>query len=84
MRRYVLHFPLFLFADSGGPHQTVGPFSFFFFFFFLRRKISLIPASSFYKPIAGRYRPVSYPDGPIMARCRFMLNASWVKSDSES
>ena len=26
------------------------------------------PASILYKSIAGRYRPVSYPDGPITAR----------------
>ena len=36
------------------------------------------PASIFYKSIAGRYRPVSYPDGPITARCRFIKNAYWV------
>ena len=36
-----------------------------------------IPVSSFYKSIAGRYRPVSYPDGPITARYRFIKNASW-------
>ena len=35
------------------------------------------PASILYKSIAGRYRPVSYPDGPIMARYRFIKNASW-------
>ena len=27
-----------------------------------------IPASILYKSTAGRYRPVSYPDGPITAR----------------
>ena len=37
----------------------------------------LIPASSLYKSIAGRYRPVSYPDGPITARYRFIKNAYW-------
>ena len=36
------------------------------------------PASILYKSIAGRYRPVSYPDGPIMARYRFIKNAYWV------
>ena len=36
-----------------------------------------IPASIFYKSIAGRYRPVSYPDGPITARYRFIKNAYW-------
>ena len=30
------------------------------------------PASILYKSIAGRYRPVSYPDGPITARYRFI------------
>ena len=35
------------------------------------------PASIFYKYIAGRYRPVSYPDGPITARYRFIKNAYW-------
>ena len=34
-----------------------------------------IPASVICKSIAGRYRSVSYPDGPIAARYRFMLNA---------
>ena len=32
------------------------------------------PASILYKSIAGRYRPVSYPDGPITARYRFIKN----------
>ena len=36
------------------------------------------PVNILYKSIAGRYRPVSYPDGPITARYRFMKNASWV------
>ena len=35
------------------------------------------PASILYKSIAGRYRPVSYPDGPITAHYRFIKNASW-------
>ena len=35
-------------------------------------QITLIPASILYKSIAGRYRPVSYPDGPITARYRFI------------
>ena len=37
------------------------------------------PASILYKSTAGRYRPVSYPDGPITARYRFIKNAYWVK-----
>ena len=36
------------------------------------------PASILYKFLAGRYRPVSYPDGPITARYRFKKNAYWV------
>ena len=36
------------------------------------------PVSILYKSTAVRYRPVSYPDGPITARCRFIKNASWV------
>ena len=39
---------------------------------------SNFPASILYKSIAGRYRPVSYPDGPITARYRFIKNAYWV------
>ena len=30
------------------------------------------PASILYKSIAGRNRPVSYTDGPLTARYRFM------------
>ena len=30
-------------------------------------------ASILYKSIAGRYRPVSYPDGPITTRYRFII-----------
>ena len=30
--------------------------------------------------MAGRYRPVSYPDGPITVRYRFIKNGSWVVS----
>ena len=39
------------------------------------------PASILYKSTAGRYRPVSYPDGPITARCRFIKNAYWEKKE---
>ena len=35
------------------------------------------PSSILYKSIVGRYRPVSYPDGPITARYRFIKNAYW-------
>ena len=38
------------------------------------------PASILYKSIADRYRPDSYPDGPITARYRFIKNAYWVKT----
>ena len=34
------------------------------------------PASILYFT-AGRYRLVSYPDGPITARCRLIKNAYW-------
>ena len=40
----------------------------------------IVPASILYKSIAGRYRPVSYPDGPITARYRFIKNAYWGRS----
>ena len=40
-------------------------------------KETCIPASILYRSIAGRIRPVSYPDGPITARCRFIKNAYW-------
>ena len=43
-----------------------------------QRELS-VPASILYKSIAGRYRPVSYPDGPITTRYRFIKNASWVQ-----
>ena len=37
---------------------------------------TILPVSILYKSIADRYRPVSYPDGPITARYRFIKNAS--------
>ena len=45
--------------------------------FYSEHKKINIPASILYKCIAGRYRPVSYPDGPITARYRFIKNAYW-------
>ena len=36
------------------------------------------PASILYKSIAGRYLLVSYPNGPITDRYRFIKNAHWV------
>ena len=47
-------------------------------FYFEFKDLRTYPASIIYKSIAGRYRPVSYPDGPITARYRFINNASWV------
>ena len=41
------------------------------------RALNSLPASILYKSTAGRYRPVSYPDGPITARCRFKKIAYW-------
>ena len=35
------------------------------------------PVSILYKSITGRYRPGRVADGPIMARYRFVKNASW-------
>ena len=35
------------------------------------------PVGVLYKSTAGRYRPVSNPDGPITARCRLIKNAYW-------
>ena len=45
--------------------------------FLMTRLNKTNPVSIRYKSIAGRYRPVSYPDGPITARYRFIKNASW-------
>ena len=36
-----------------------------------------LPVSILYKSIEGRYRPVSYPDGPRTGRYRFIKNAYW-------
>ena len=38
------------------------------------------PVSILHKSIAGRYQPVRVADGPITARCRFIKNASWVRT----
>ena len=43
-------------------------------------KIEYFPDSILSKSTAGRYRPVSYSDGPITARCRCRKNAYWVES----
>ena len=40
-------------------------------------RFSRSPASILYKSTAGRYRSVSYPDGPITARYRLIKNAYW-------
>ena len=50
---------------------------YFSFSSYLLVLITLNPASILYKSIAGRYRHVSYPDGPITARYRFIKNAYW-------
>ena len=42
------------------------------FIFHLIRAFSSYPASILHKSTAGPYRSVSYPDGPITARYRFM------------
>ena len=39
---------------------------------------SAMPSCLLYKLTVGRYRPVSYPDESITARCRFTKNAYWV------
>ena len=52
-------------------------FLFFFVLFFFLSKCNTAPASILYKSTAGRYRPVSYPDGPITAHYRFIKNAYW-------
>ena len=49
--------------------------------FFSGLRADMNPASILYKSIAGRYRPVSYPDGPITARYRFIKNADWESGD---
>ena len=41
------------------------------------------PVSILYKSTAGRYRSVSYSDGPITARYRFIKNTYWVRSLSD-
>ena len=53
--------------------KVVVPMSFVFVW-----PCGFFPASILYKSIAVRYRPVSYPDGPITDRYRFIKNASWV------
>ena len=49
-------------------------------FFINLERAQHFPANILYKSIAGRYRPVSYPDGPITARYRFIKNAYWVNA----
>ena len=46
--------------------------------------VGTFPANILYKSIAGRYWPVSYPDGPITARYRFIKNAYRVFSRCDS
>ena len=40
-------------------------------------KSSRDPVSILHKSVAGRYRSITYPDGSITARYRFIKNASW-------
>ena len=47
------------------------------FFHDIQHLSDTITASILYKSIVGHYRPVSYPDGPITARYRFIKNAYW-------
>ena len=49
----------------------------------LAYKQSKDPASILYKSIAVCYRPVSYPHGPITARCRFIKNAYWGRTATD-
>ena len=57
----------------------MSPFPFYLHIMvYIYRLWDTIPVSILYKSIAGRYRPVRVADGPIMARCRFIKNASWV------
>ena len=53
-------------AASGGHKKTI-----------VRTVETDVKASILYKCIAGRYRPVSYPDGPITTRYTFIQNAYW-------
>ena len=46
-----------------------------------RGQLNNYPASILHKFIAGRYWRVSYPDGTITARYRFIRNAYWVARD---
>ena len=47
-------------------------------------QLILYPASILYKSIAGRYRPVSYPVGPITTRYSFIKNTYWVYTATHS
>ena len=49
----------------------------------LKRCLNNTYPSILYNSTAGRYRPVSYPDGPITARYRFMQNAYWANQTYE-
>ena len=50
---------------------------------FIERQ-EIYPPSILYKSIADRYRAISYPDGPISARYRFIKNAYWNQACSSS
>ena len=66
---------LLLHSNKADCHSKLKPMT----FINGKREANWIPASILYKSIAGRYRPVSYPDGPITARYRFIKNAYWVR-----
>ena len=42
---------------------------------YLKLRFLNFPVSILYKSLSGRYRPVSYPDGPKTARYIFIKNA---------
>ena len=50
---------------------------------YLNTRLLACPASILYKSTASRYRPVSYPDGPITARYRIIKNANWAARDPQ-
>ena len=58
-------------SNCTGPTYSLAPNNHKFWW------LSCDPVSILYKSIAGRYRPVRYPDGPITARYRFIKNAYW-------
>ena len=70
--QWVAKDPNFLHVDCKDSDQTGH-----FVGFAIRWLYWYFPVSILYKSIAGRYRPVSYPDGPITVRYWFIKNAFW-------